>query len=146
ANVPDAKPTVAEIRDGGAAFRKIKHVIYVIRENRTYDQVMGDDARGDGDPDLAIFGAAVTPNGHELGRRTGLLDHYFVNGEVSETGHEWANSAYASAFTERATASHYGGRGEPDGDERFSSPAGYLWDAARRKGLSYISYGEYASF
>ena len=118
-----------------------------MRENRTYDQVMGDDARGDGDPDLAIFGKAVTPNGHEIARRTALLDHYFVNGEVSENGHEWANAAYATAFTERTTASHYGGRGEPDADERLSaSPAGYLWDAARRKGLSYISYGEYAGF
>ena len=146
-NIPGDKPTVAEMRDGQAAFRKIKHVIYVIRENRTYDQVMGDDARGEGDPELAIFGKGVTPNGHELARRTVLLDHYFVNGEVSENGHEWANAAYATAFTERTTASHYGGRGEPDADERLSaSPAGYLWDAARRKGLSYISYGEYIGF
>jgi YVTN family beta-propeller protein len=146
-DIPSAQPTEAEVRDAETAFRHIKHVVYVIRENRTYDQVFGDDGRGDGDPELAIFGEAVTPNGHELERRTVLLDHYFVNGEVSENGHEWANAAYSTAFTERTTASHYGGRGEPDADERLSaSPAGYLWDAARRKGLSYISYGEYASF
>jgi YVTN family beta-propeller protein len=145
-DIPSAQPTKAQVRNAEAAFRQIKHVIYVIRENRTYDQVFGDDHRGDGDPELAIFGNAVTPNGHELVRRTVLLDHYFVNGEVSENGHEWANAAYTTAFTERTTASHYGGRGEPDADERLSSPAGYLWDAARRKGLSYISYGEYVDF
>lgn len=146
-NIPGDKPTVAEVREAQAAFKRIKHVIYVIRENRTYDQVMGDDARGEGDPELAIFGKAVTPNGHELARRTVLLDHYFVNGEVSQNGHEWANAAYATAFTERTTAIGYGGRGEPDADERLTaSPAGYLWDAARRKGLSYISYGEYVGF
>jgi YVTN family beta-propeller protein len=139
--------TAVDRRAAEAAFRQIRHVVYVIRENRTYDQVLGDDPRGDGDPALAFFGADVTPNVHALVRETPLLDRFFVNGEVSEDGHQWANSAYASAFTERATATHYGNRGEPDGDDRVAdSPAGHLWDAARRRGLSYYSYGEGADF
>ena len=145
--VGDRRITPAEKRQAEGAFRQIKHVIYVIRENRTYDQVLGDDQRGDGNPDLAFFGAAVTPNAHRLARDTVLLDRYFVNGEVSEDGHMWANQAYATAFNERTTASSYGGRGEPFGDERLEySPAGHLWDAAKRAGLSYFSYGEGADF
>jgi YVTN family beta-propeller protein len=149
ANEPagDRAITSAEKRDGQAAFQKIKHVIYVIRENRTYDQVLGDDPRGDGKPELAFFGAGVTPNAHRLARDTVLLDRYFVNGEVSEDGHSWANQAYATAFNERATASSYGGRGEPFGDKRLEySPAGNLWSAAKRAGLSYYNYGEGADF
>ena len=145
--VKDRGITPAEKRDAEAAFRQIKHVIYVIRENRTYDQVLGDDPRGDGKPELAFFGAAVTPNAHRLVHDTVLLDRYFVNGEVSEDGHNWANQAYATAFNERTTASSYGGRGEPFGDARVEySPAGHLWDAAGRAGLSYFSYGEGADF
>lgn len=149
ANFPQADKgiTNAEKNEAEAAFRKIDHVVYIIRENRTYDQVLGDDPRGDGDPALALFGKAVTPNGHRLAAETALLDRYFVNGEVSEDGHEWANAAYATAFKQRATALTYGGRGEPDADERLTdSPAGHLWDAARRKGPSYFSYGEAADF
>jgi DNA-binding beta-propeller fold protein YncE len=149
ANVPvaDAGVTAEEQQEARAAFRKIQHVLYIIRENRTYDQVLGDDRRGDGDAELAIFGRKVTPNAHRLAELTPLLDHYFLNGEVSEDGHQWANAAYATAFNERATASSYGGRGEPASDERLTaSPAGYLWDAARKKGLTYRSYGEFAHF
>jgi len=149
ANAPvgEARIKPAEKREAEAAFKQIKHVIYVIRENRTYDQVLGDDPRGDGKPDLAFFGAGVTPNAHRLAHDTVLLDRYFVNGEVSEDGHNWANQAYATAFNERTTASSYGGRGEPFGDERVEySPAGHLWDEAKRAGLSYYSYGEGADF
>lgn len=149
ANEPTGDRAVrpAEKRDAEAAFGKIKHVIYVIRENRTYDQVLGDDPRGDGKPELAYFGAGVTPNAHRLARDMVLLDRYFVNGEVSEDGHAWANQAYSTAFNERTTASSYGGRGEPAGDKRLEySPAGHLWDAAKRAGLSYFSYGEGADF
>jgi YVTN family beta-propeller protein len=149
ANVPvaDASVTAEEKREGMAAFRKIQHVLYIIRENRTYDQVLGDDRRGDGDAELAFFGREVTPNAHRLAELTPLMDHYFLNGEVSEDGHQWANAAYATAFNERATASSYGGRGEPNADERLTaSPAGYLWDAVRTRGLTYRSYGEFAHF
>lgn len=149
ANFPaaEASATASDRAQAETAFRRIKHVLYIIRENRTYDQVLGDDPRGDGEPKLAFFGRSTTPNAHRLAELTPLLDRYFMNGEVSEDGHQWANAAYVTAFTERGTASGYGGRGEPDADERLTaSPAGYLWDAARRRGLSFISYGESADF
>lgn len=149
ANFPVVEPSVtaSDRAQGEAAFRRIKHVLYIIRENRSYDQVLGDDPRGDGEPKLAIFGRSTTPNGHRLAELTPLMDRYFLNGEVSEDGHQWADAAYVTAFTERGTASGYGGRGEPDADDRLTaSPAGYLWDAARRRGLGYYSYGEFADF
>ncbi|MCW3095535.1 MAG: beta-propeller repeat-containing protein [Chthonomonadaceae bacterium] len=130
-----------------APFRKIKHVLYIIRENRTYDQVFGDLARGNGDPSLTLFGRDVTPNAHALAQNYVLLDNLYCNGEVSEDGHEWCNAAYATDFTQRAWPVNYSDRGEPDADERLTaSPAGYLWDNCARHGLSYYSYGEFVSF
>jgi YVTN family beta-propeller protein len=132
---------------GQDPFRKIRHVLYIIRENRTYDQVFGDIARGNGDPSLTLFGKDATPNAHALARDYVLLDNLYCNGEVSEDGHEWCNAAYATDFTERAWPNSYSDRGEPDADERLTaSPAGYLWDNCARHGLSYYSYGEFASF
>jgi YVTN family beta-propeller protein len=145
-NVPVGASAVssAERQEAEQAFSKIKHVIYIIRENRTYDSVLGDDPRGDGVKDLAYFGREVTPNVHALSEQGVLLDRYFVNGEVSVDGHNWANAAYVPSFVERDTAVFYGGRGGIVGDERLTdSPAGKVWDLAKRKGLSYYSYGEY---
>ena len=122
-------------------------MLYIIRENRTYDQVFGDLGRGNGDPKLVLFGKDITPNAHELANQTVILDNLYVNGEVSEDGHQWSNAAYATNFTEKAWPSSYSRRGEPEADERLTaSPAGYLWDNCRKHGLSYISYGEFASF
>ncbi len=128
-----------------AAFRHITHVLYIIRENRTYDQVLGDIGGGNGDPSLCLFGAQVTPNTHALAKRTVLLDNLYCNGEVSEDGHQWCDSAYATDYTERSWPSKYSGRGEPGADERLTaSPAGYLWDQSALHGLTYYSYGEAA--
>ena len=128
-----------------AAFRHITHVLYIIRENRTYDQVLGDMPGGNGDPSLCLFGARVTPNAHALAQRTALLDNLYCNGEVSEDGHQWCDSAYATDTVERSWPSSYSGRGEPDEDERLTaSPAGYLWDESAACGLTYYSYGETA--
>ena len=128
-----------------AAFRHITHVLYIIRENRTYDQVLGDMPGGNGDPSLCLFGARVTPNAHALAQRTALLDNLYCNGEVSEDGHQWCDSAYATDTVERSWPSSYSGRGEPDADERLTaSPAGYLWDESAACGLTYYSYGETA--
>ena len=79
----------------------IHHVLYIIKENRTYDQVLGDEPRGDGDPRLAIFGRKVTPNHHALAETFALLDNLFCDGEVSEDGHSWSNSAYATDYNEK---------------------------------------------
>ncbi len=125
-----------------AAFRHITHVLYIIRENRTYDQVLGDMPGGNGDPSLCLFGARVTPNAHALAQRTALLDNLYCNGE---DGHQWCDSAYATDTVERSWPSSYSGRGEPDEDERLTaSPAGYLWDESAACGLTYYSYGETA--
>lgn len=148
ANTPGMVQKTAQLGpDLRATFGKIKHVLYIIRENRTYDQVFGDIKTGNGDPDLTIFGQAITPNAHALASHYVLLDNLYCNGEVSEDGHKWCDAAYATDFIEKAWPSSYSGRGEPDGDERVGvSPAGNLWDKCRRHGVTYRSYGEEAEF
>ena len=149
ANVPvpesyvDAKEA-AVIRND--VLPKIKHVLYIIRENRTYDQVFGDLGAGNGDPKLAIFGEQTTPNAHALARKLVTLDNLYCDGEVSEDGHQWSNAAYATDFTEKAWTNSYSRRGEPDADDLKISPAGYLWDACARHHLTFRTYGEMASF
>jgi len=124
-------------------FPKIKHVLYIIRENRTFDQVFGDLGIGNGDPTLTIFGKNVTPNGHALARRFVTLDNIYCNGEVSEDGHQWCDAAYATDFTEKAWTNSYSKRAEPHATpEVVASPAGYIWDNCRRHNVSFRSYGE----
>ena len=138
---------LAEPNYGMDALRQIKHVVYIIRENRTYDQVFGDIKTGNGDPNLTIFGQNVTPNAHALAEHYVLLDNLYTNGEVSEDGHKWCDAAYATDFIEKSWPSSYSGRGEPDGDDRVAdSPAGQIWDDCARHGLTYRSYGEAADF
>jgi YVTN family beta-propeller protein len=128
-------------------FPKIKHIVYIIRENRTYDQVFGDLGTGNGDPKLVLFGEKITPNAHALTRRLVTLDNLYCDGEVSEDGHQWSNAAYATDFNQKAWTNSYSTRSEPEADERLmSSPAGYIWDACARKGLTFRTYGEMASF
>ncbi len=148
ANVPSPPlPTPNRAALLAGALHKIKHVVYIIRENRTYDEVFGDIKTGNGDPDLVLFGQKVTPNAHALAADYVLLDNLYCNGEVSEDGHQWCDAAYATDFTERAYVDSYSDRGEPDADDRLTaSPAGYLWDNCRRHGVSYFSYGEQADF
>ncbi len=148
ANVPKPENSVSPQDEAEAreAFSRIKHVVYIIRENRTYDQVFGDIGKGNSDPKLVLFGENVTPNAHALANQTVIFDNLYVNGEVSEDGHQWSNAAYATNFTEKAWPMSYGGRGEPEADERLTaSPAGYLWDNCRKHGVTYYSYGEFAS-
>ncbi len=127
-------------------FSKIKHVIYVVRENRTYDQVMGDAAQGNGDPNLTIFGADTTPNGHKLADEFTLLDNIFTDGEVSQSGHQWTDAAYANDYTEKQWILSYSRHGEVESDTRLtSSPGEYLWTLARKHGLKARVYGEYVN-
>ena len=147
-NTPSPKTAAS---DPGAiqknVFPKIKHVVYIIRENRTYDQVLGDVPEGNGDPKLTLFGENVTPNAHALARRFALLDNLYCNAEVSEDGHQWSDAAYATDYTERAWPLSYSGRGEPKNDAGLSdSPAGYLWDDCARHGLTFRTYGEQSKF
>ena len=148
ANTPGPNTKTAQLGpDMKATLGKIKHVLYIIRENRTYDQVFGDIKAGNGEPSLTIFGDSVTPNAHGLASHYVLLDNLYCNGEVSEDGHKWCDAAYATDFIERAWPSSYSSRGEPDGDTRVTdSPAGELWDNCARHGVTYYAYGEAADF
>lgn len=147
ADIPSPPDLRENISGLPTALSHIKHVVYIIRENRTYDEVFGDITAGNGDPNLVLFGQKITPNAHALAARYVLLDNLYCNGEVSEDGHQWCDAAYATDFTERAYVDSYSDRGEPDADDRLTeSPAGYLWDNCRRHGISYYSYGEQADF
>lgn len=135
-------------RVGGSS--PIQHVIYVIKENRTYDQMLGDMPEGNGDASLCIFPESITPNHHKLAREFVLLDNFYVDGEVSADGHEWTVGAYATDFVEKSWPLSYGhnGRGKfpypSEGSFRIAQPAsGYIWDRAREAGVSYRSYGQF---
>lgn len=127
----------------------IKHCIYIVKENRTYDQVFGDMPEGNGEPALCLFPEEVTPNHHALAREFVLLDNFYVDAEVSADGHEWSMGAYATDFVEKLwPLSYRGDRRVPYPAEAaflsMATPAGgYLWDRAKAKGVSYRSYGEF---
>lgn len=127
----------------------IKHCIYIVKENRTYDQVFGDVSAGNGDLNLCIFPEKVTPNHHALAREFVLLDNFYVDGEVSADGHEWSMAAYATDFVEKTWPLVYrGGKGKltypSEGAFDIATPAsGYIWDRCREAGVSYFSYGEF---
>ncbi len=139
---PPLAPTIVP-REVGAA-TPIRHVIYIIKENRTYDQVFGDLPNANGDPRLTIFGEKITPNQHALAQQYVTLDNLYCDGEVSVDGHSWSDAAYATDFTERYWPPTYAGLSNAERSQAFVPAAGYLWDLARRKGLTYRSYGEYA--
>ena len=128
----------------------ITHVIYVVKENRTYDQVFGDMPEGRGDPTLCLFPERVTPNHHALARQFVLLDNFYVESEVSADGHEWSMGAYATDFVERHWPMSYGHNQRKkftypsEGNFPIARPAGgYLWDRALAAGVSFRSYGEW---
>ena len=122
----------------------IKYVLYIIKENRTYDQVFGDIPRGNGDPRLTLFGKDVTPNHHALAEQFVLLDNLYCSGEVSADGHPWSTSAYATDFTQRSWVLQYSAKGQTVRTESVADPkGGYIWEACARKGVPYRSYGEY---
>jgi hypothetical protein len=132
----------------------IKHVFYVIRENRTYDQILGDLPSGNGDPRLTLFGKDVTPNAHMLAQNFVLFDNFYVDADVSYNGHSYSTAAYATDFVEKMWQTFYAHRGgvylgegggilrNPFGN--ITAPEqGYIWDYARRAGVSVRSYGEF---
>lgn len=125
----------------------IKHVIYIIKENRTYDQVFGDIPRGNGDPQLVMFGEQVTPNHHKLANEFVLLDNLYCNGHVSRDGHPWSTMAYNTDYIARDWALTYSGRQGIDDDDETGdlskAPGGYIWDSCKRQGISYRSYKEF---
>ena len=147
--VEAAAPGPIPAAPGGAS--PIRHVIYVIKENRTYDQVFGDLAEGNGDPALCLFPEAVTPNLHALARDFVLLDNFYANAEISATGHEWSMAGWASEFVEKTWPTNYGHKQAKvpytaEGHYAAALPElGYLWDRAAAAGVSYRSYGEFGT-
>jgi len=125
----------------------IKYVFYIIKENRTYDQVLGDIPEGNGDSTLVLFGKDVTPNQHALAKQFVLLDNFYVDGEVSADGHNWTMGAYATDYLEKNWPTSYGGRGGlypgEGGREIANNKNGFLWDFCKKYGVSYRSYGEF---
>ncbi len=126
----------------------IKHVFYIIKENRTYDQVLGDMPEGNGDTSLVLFGERITPNQHKLAREFVLLDNFYVDGEVSADGHNWSTAASATDYLEKTWPTSYGGRGgiyDGEGNRAVANPkGGFIWDYCKRAGVSYRTYGEFA--
>jgi len=138
----------------------IKHVIYVIKENRTYDQVLGDLKVGDGDPALTLYGTDITPNEHKLALQFGVLDNFYDSGEVSGDGHLWSTAAITSDYNEKTWQIAYRGKertydfqgqvaeefplehNQPDIDDPST---GFLWDNVARHGLTYRDYGEFVN-
>jgi YVTN family beta-propeller protein len=127
----------------------IKYVFYVLKENRTYDQVLADVAGGNGDTTLLLFGEKYTPNQHKLVKDFVLLDNFYVDGEVSSDGHNWSTSAHATDYLEKTWPTSYGGRGgnyDGEGNRAIANPKnGFIWDYAKRAGISYRTYGEFAT-
>jgi YVTN family beta-propeller protein len=144
-----------------SAYPPIEHVVYIIKENRTYDQVLADLPQADGDTTLLFFPRSVSPNHHALAERFGIYDRFFVNAEVSADGHNWSAAAYATDYVQKTVPSNYSSRGrsydyegtnrcvseqtpcEPPEDDVAEPASGYLWDLAQRAGITFRNYGEF---
>ena len=147
------KETLAEGEYGNPIPQKIgasspiKYVFYVIKENRTYDQVLGDMKEGNGDTSLCLFNEKITPNLHALARNFVLLDNFYVDAEVSADGHNWSTAAYANDYVEKTWPTNYSGRGgtyDYEGTRKIAYPEkGFIWDYCNRAGISYRNYGEF---
>ncbi|HWB02447.1 MAG TPA: alkaline phosphatase family protein [Verrucomicrobiales bacterium] len=137
----DAAPRPVPERHGERSV--FKHVLYIIKENKTYDQVLGDMKEGDGDEKLCIFPENITPNTHALAREFTLFDNFYCSGSKSPDGHSWVNEAYVTDYLERS----YGGftRSYPyEGSDALAfAPTGFLWDNALAHKITFRNYGEF---
>jgi YVTN family beta-propeller protein len=122
----------------------IQHVFYVIKENRTYDQILGDDTRGNGDAALVQFGKSVTPNQHALADGFVLFDNFYDSGVLSADGHQWTDQAFAPDYIEKGFTAFKRSYPFNGGDSLVYTPTGFLWMNALKKGKSVRMYGEYA--
>ncbi|CAN5354339.1 alkaline phosphatase family protein [soil metagenome] len=138
---PDATPVPVPLRHGEPSL--FKHVIYIVKENRTYDQIFGDMEIGNGDKNLCMFGEEVTPNHHKLAREFTLFDNFYCSGVLSADGHQWVNEAYVTDYLEKA----FGGftRSYPyDGDDPIAYAwSGFLWDNALARKKTFRNFGEF---
>jgi YVTN family beta-propeller protein len=143
---PDQPPRPVPERIGEPSV--FKHVVYIIKENRTYDQVLGDEKRGNGDPSLCIFGELITPNQHKMVRDFVLLDNTYCSGILSADGHQWSTTAFGTDYMEKSFAgfprSYPDGMGEDEADALAYSPGGFIWDNVIAHGRTLRNYGEFA--
>jgi len=141
--MPPAEKRVLPVPTRPGEISTFKHVLYIIKENRTYDQVLGDLPQGNGDPSLCLFGRDVTPNHHALAEEFVLLDNFYCNGVLSADGHQWTNEGYVTGYLEKS----FGGwpRSYPyEGEDALAfASSGFIWDHVLRKGLSFRDYGEF---
>ncbi|MGI8696023.1 MAG: alkaline phosphatase family protein, partial [Mycobacteriales bacterium] len=137
-----AKPVAVPVRVGDPS--KIKHVFLIVQENRTYDQILGDDPRGNGKAAYAQFGKKVTPNAHALARQFPLIDNLYSAGTNSAVGHTWLDAGFVNDYLERTYANYVRNYGQPDA--MVYPKSGFLWDDARAHGLSARVWGEYAEY
>jgi DNA-binding beta-propeller fold protein YncE len=142
---PDREPKPVPERPGEPSV--FKHVVYVIKENRTYDQILGDLGFGNSDPSLCIFGEEVTPNQHKMVREFVLLDNTYCSGILSADGHQWSTTAFGTDYIERSFAgwprSYPDGMGPDEVDALAYAPTGFIWDNALRHGVSIYNFGEF---
>ena len=138
---PDAQPVPVPERHGEPSV--FKHVIYVIKENRTYDQVFGDMKEGNGDPNLCMFGEEVTPNHHKLAREFTLFDNFYCSGVLSADGHQWVNEAYVTDYLEKAFGGFTRSYPYEGSDPLAFASSGFLWDNALARKKTFRNYGEF---
>ena len=143
---PNQKPRPVPERIGEPSV--FKHCVYIIKENRTYDQVLGDIPEGNGFPDLCIFGEKITPNQHKMVRDFVLLDNTYCCGILSADGHQWSTTAFGTDYLEKSFAgwprSYPDGMGDDENDAIAYAPSGFIWDLAIKHGKTLRNYGEFA--
>lgn len=132
------------IKVGGSS--PIKHVFYIMKENRTYDQVFGDIKEGNGDSSLCLFGEKYTPNQHKLAKEFVLLDNFYVDAEVSQDGHQWSTAGHANDYLEKTWPTSYSGRGDGGGamglKKIANNKGGFIFDLCNKYNVSYRTYAE----
>ncbi len=119
-----------------------KHVIYIIKENRSYDQVLGDMPEGNGDPNLTVFGESVTPNQHKIARNFLLMDNFYVEGKCSAEGHPWVDAAFTTDYIEKNVRGWFRGYPHVILDAMVTPKTGYIWDDVLNHGKTFCNYGE----
>ena len=142
-NMPGTEKKAVPVPTRPGEVSVFKHVLYIIKENRTYDQVFGDLPQGNGDPSLCLFARTVSPNHHALAEEFVLLDNFYCNGVLSADGHQWTNEGYVTDYLEKS----FGGwpRSYPyEGDDALAfASSGFIWDHVLRKGFTFRDYGEF---
>jgi YVTN family beta-propeller protein len=142
-NLPGVKASVVPVPTRPGEKSVFRHVIYIIKENRTYDQILGDMPQGNGDSTLTMFGRNITPNHHKLAKEFVLLDNTYCNGVLSAEGHQWTSQGYVTDYLEKAFPNWIRGYPWNGDDPLVYSSSGFIWDYVLKAGLIFRTYGEF---